>query len=69
MDVISRIGVIIAPAIGPYPGRPQFALAGSEDDAERFVVEYQGQTRHASTVVGCASLTVKAIAGPQYRLT
>jgi hypothetical protein len=48
MDVIARIGVIIAPAIGPYPGRPQFALAGSEDDAERFVVEYQGQTRHAA---------------------
>jgi hypothetical protein len=47
MDVISGVGVVIAPAIRPDPRRPQLALAGSQDDAERFVVEYQGQTRHA----------------------
>jgi len=47
MDVIPRIGVVIAPAIRPDPGWPQLALAGSQDDAERLVVEYQGQTRHA----------------------
>jgi hypothetical protein len=47
MDVIARIGVVIAPAISPNARRPELSLSGSQDDAERLVVEYQGQTRHA----------------------
>jgi hypothetical protein len=41
VDVIPRFGVVIAPAIGPDPGGPELPLTGAQDDAERFVVEYE----------------------------
>jgi hypothetical protein len=69
MDVISRIGVIIAPAIRPDPGRPELALPGSEDDPEGFVVEYQWQTRHTAPLQVVRSFTSKAIDGPLPRLS
>jgi hypothetical protein len=38
MHVIPRFQIIVAPAIGPDPGRAQDALAGAEHDPDRFVV-------------------------------
>jgi hypothetical protein len=47
VDVISRLGVVGAPAVRPDTGRARQTLSGAEDDADWFVVEYERKTGHA----------------------
>ena len=46
VGVIAVLALVGEPAIGPDLRRAQGQLAGPEDDAEGFVVEYEGQTGH-----------------------
>jgi len=46
MGVIAAFPLVGEPAIGPDLRRAQGQLAGPEDDAEWFVVEYERQTGH-----------------------
>ena len=48
VDVISRLGVVGAPAVRPNAGRARQTLSRSENDADGFVVEYERKTGHAS---------------------
>jgi hypothetical protein len=48
VDVISRFGVVGAPAVRPDTGRARQTLSRAEDDADWFVVEYERKTGHAS---------------------
>src|SRR5437867_10174960 len=54
VGVIAVLALVGEPAIGPDLRRAQGQLAGPEDDAEGFVVEYEGQTSHGRlSVSGC----------------
>src|SRR6266487_866327 len=53
VGVIAVLSLISEPAIGPDLRGAQGQLAGPQDDAEGFVVEYEGQTGHGRlSVVG-----------------
>ncbi len=47
VDVISRLGVIGAPAVRPDARRPHETLARAQDDADWLVIEDEGKTGHA----------------------
>jgi hypothetical protein len=46
VDVISRLGVVGAPAVGPNTGRARQTLSRAENDADGFVVEDERKTGH-----------------------
>jgi hypothetical protein len=48
VDVISRLGVVGAPAVRPNTGRARQTLSRAENDANGFVAEYERKTGHAS---------------------
>jgi len=48
VDVISRLGVVGAPAVRPNTGRARQTLSGAENDADWFIVEDERKTGHAS---------------------
>ena len=53
VGMIAVFALISEPAIGPDLRRTQGQLAGPQDDAEGFVVEYEGQAGHDGfSVVG-----------------
>ena len=64
MGVIPVLPFIQEPAIRPNLGGPQHLLAGSQNDAHRFVVDHQRKARHWRTVTGCMSLRCNAITLP-----
>jgi hypothetical protein len=47
MHVVSRLGVIGAPAVCPDARRPRETLSRTQDDADWFVVEDERKTGHA----------------------
>ena len=64
VDVVARIRIVSAPAVGPDPGRANSPLAGAQNDAEWFVVENEWQTRHVAPMQVVRRYRGKAIAGP-----
>jgi hypothetical protein len=50
MRVIAIFPFIQEPAIGPNLGGPQNQLTGPQDDAHRFVVEYEREACHTDAL-------------------
>lgn len=64
VDVVARIRIVSAPAVGPDPGRANSPLAGAQNDAEWFVVENERQTRHVAPMQVVRPYRGKANVGP-----
>jgi hypothetical protein len=64
VNVIARIRIVGAPAVGPDSGRAKPPLAGAQDDAEWFVVENEWQARHVAPMQVVRRYRGKANAGP-----
>jgi hypothetical protein len=47
VDVISRLGVVGAPAVRPNTGRAHQTLSRAENDADWFVLKHERKTGHA----------------------
>ena len=50
MHVVSRFGVIGAPAVCPDARRPRETLSCAQDDADWLVVDHEGETGHARSL-------------------